>query len=287
MMKKYSVLAIIASAVLWGSMGLFTRTLAGIGFSSLQIAFFRLTFAAVMMIVVMLLKNRNAFKVDIKDIPFFALTGVVSVFLMSFFYFKAISLSSMSASAILLYTAPFFVTVAAAILYKEKITDLKVTALITAFAGSVLVSGIGGNVSTSGIIFGLLSGIAYASYSIFNKKLLQKYDSYTVTLWNFMFASVATAFSINPFATLTKLVSHGGTMVLVAVLMALVTAVLPFSLYTYGLKYTEAGKASVIATLEPLTATVAGAVVYGEYPSPLALVGIVLIVAAIVLLNKK
>lgn len=286
-MKKYASVAILLAGVLWGTMGLFTRYFTGIGFTASQSAFLRLFFAAVIFVAIGFVKYRSKLKIKLHDVPLFVITGVVSIFLMSFCYFKAISTSSMSVAAILLYTAPFFVTIASAILYKEKITMVKTVALVTAFVGCVLISGVGGTVSTIGILFGLLSGITYASYSIFGKKLLEKYDSYTVTLWCFVFAALGSACVVNPISTMTQLIDHGIGVVLIAVTMGLITAFLPFTLYTYGLNYTEAGKASVMATIEPMTATVAGALVFSEYPDIFGVTGIILILAAIVLLNKK
>ena len=67
--------------------------------------------------------------------------------------------------------------------------------------------------------------------------------------------------------------------------IAVVTAVAPYLLYTLGLKNTPASKAAIMATVEPLVATVLGIVVFSEPLTPAAAAGIILILAAIVLLN--
>ena len=68
---------------------------------------------------------------------------------------------------------------------------------------------------------------------------------------------------------------------------ALISAVIPYLSYTQGLKTVEAGKASIIATVEPVVATLVGIVLYREGLSLLAALGIVLVLGAIVLLNIK
>ena len=60
---------------------------------------------------------------------------------------------------------------------------------------------------------------------------------------------------------------------------------MPYVFYTYGLKYVEAGKASVLAFAEPMVAAVAGIVIFSEPLHAKNVLGIVLIFAAIVLLN--
>ena len=69
--------------------------------------------------------------------------------------------------------------------------------------------------------------------------------------------------------------------------LGVVTAVIPFGLYTIGLKYTAASKAAVVACSEPVAATLFGLAVYSEMPSLTAYVGILLILAAIILLNVR
>ena len=72
---------------------------------------------------------------------------------------------SLSTAAILLYTAPTIVMLLSALFFKEKITPIKLAALVMAFAGCCLVSGLGQGenaLSLGGLLFGLGSGVGYA-----------------------------------------------------------------------------------------------------------------------------
>jgi drug/metabolite transporter (DMT)-like permease len=62
---------------------------------------------------------------------------------------------------------------------------------------------------------------------------------------------------------------------------------LPFVLYNYSLKLIEAGKASVITYVEPLAATVIGFVIYNEGVTVDSAIGMVLIFAALIVINRK
>ena len=70
-------------------------------------------------------------------------------------------------------------------------------------------------------------------------------------------------------------------------LTALITAVVPYLSYTQGLQTVEASKAGIIATIEPLVATLIGVLVFSEPLTPTSCLGIALILSAVVLLNVR
>ncbi len=78
---------------------------------------------------------------------------------------------------------------------------------------------------------------------------------------------------------------HPGRMLL-CVLTGLVTAVIPFLAYTLSLRSVEASKAGILATVEPLVATLFGIIVFSEPITLLSGLGIALILAAVILLNR-
>lgn len=202
-MKKHSLL-IIAGAAFWGVMGIFSRAVESLGYTTLETSAWRIVWAAVIMSAVMFVKDKSIFRVKIRDLPLLIVIGVISIFAMSVFYLSAISSASLSVAAILLYTAPFFVTAASAVVYKEKITVRTSCALIIAFLGCVLIAGIGGHVTALGLFYGIMAGITYASYSILGKKALEKYSPYTVTVWSFIFAALSALIAVRPGRRNTK-----------------------------------------------------------------------------------
>ena len=288
-MKRYSSVLIILAGVLWGSMGIFVRTLTGYGFDSLQSALLRLGSAAILMGLFLLKKDPAAFCIALKDLPWFLGIGLCSMLLMNYSYFRAISLTTMSVAAILLYTAPIMVTLMSALFFKEKLTARKLLALALAFAGCILVSGLGGEgrVTPLGIAMGLLSGLSYGLYSIFGVVLLKKYKPFTVTFYAFLVSALGSLLLADPAKTFTIIASAESLwkLLIIILLTGLITAVLPYLFYTLGLQGTEAGKASIMASAEPMVATVFGIVIYHEKLSLLSFGGILLILTAITLLN--
>lgn len=284
--KLYSFY-IIAAGVLWGTMGVFVRSLSRYNFTSMQISALRLIIGVVMIVIFAEIKDRKLFKIAIRDIYLFVGMGVLSVLLMSWLYFSAIIRISMGAASILLYTAPIWVLVASVIFYKEKFTLKKGIALVLAIGGCVAVSGFSSKgVSVSGVLFGLGSGVAYALYSIIGKRALEKYSPITVTLYAFMFGAFATIPVCGPADMMINLGNNISAEFIAELLgLGFVTVFAPYLLYTTGLSKTPAGKSAIMASAEPMTATVLGILVYSEELGLSVVFGILMIIGAIVLLN--
>lgn len=291
-MEKKSFLGdilIIIAGLFWGSMGIFVRHLNDLGFTSIQVACLRLITAGVIFALILLIKDPKGFKIKPKDIPLFLALGLVSILFFTCCYFTAIRLMTLSTAAILLYTSPIWVMVLAIIFLKEKVTVRKIIALILAFIGCILVSGFGGKISAVGILVGLGSGLGYGLYSIFGTFALRKYSPFTVTTYTFLIAGLGSILVANPMDLadkISKTESKPGLLGFV-LLTSVVTAVIPFLLYTLGLNRTTAGKAAVLATVEPAAATLFGFFVMGEKVGIIAICGIVMVFLAIFVLSLR
>ncbi len=281
---------IIVAACFWGSMGIFVRRLTAIGFDSIQIVAIRVTLAAVIFSVFLFVKDRDGFRIRVKDIPLFLGLGWGSILFFTVCYFSAMTIMPLSTAAILLYTSPIWIMLMSAVFFHERMTGIKILALALAFAGCVLVSGISGDgISLKGLLLGLGAGIGYGLYSILGTVALRRYSPYTVTTYTFVFAAVGSWFICRPADVISMFASAGNPVWLTAfcVLTALVTAVIPFLSYTQGLRTVEAGQAGIIATLEPVVATVIGVLCFSEALTVVSFAGIVLVLGAVVVLNLK
>ncbi len=281
---------IILAGCFWGSMGVFVRKLGTYGFDSIQIVSIRVTLAALVFALVLLIKDRSGFGIALRDIPLFLGLGFGSILFFTVCYFTAITMMSLSTAAILLYTSPVWIMLMSVLFFHEKLDKRKLLALILAFAGCILVSGISGDGMTlTGLFVGLGSGIGYGLYSILGTVALRRYSSYTVTTYTFIFAAAGSWFicrpadMINHFFAATDL----GFLIMFCFLTALITAVIPFLAYTLGLESVEASKAGIIATIEPMVATLIGIVVFSEPLTVMSGLGILLILSAVVILNLR
>ena len=281
---------IILAACFWGSMGIFVRRLGTFGFSSVQIVSIRITLAALFFCILLTVKDRSGFRISLRDIPLFLGLGFGSILFFTVCYFSAIKLMPLSTAAILLYTSPIWIMLMSALFFREKLNGRKFIALALAFAGCVLVSGVSGNgITLTGLLLGLGSGIGYGLYSILGTIALRRYSPYTVTTYTFLLAAAGSWLICRPADMISKFAGADDLtgLLLFCCLTALVTAVIPFLSYTLGLRTVEASKAGIIATLEPMVATIIGILYFSEPMTLISGLGILFILAAVIILNRK
>lgn len=286
-MEKKANLKIVAAAALWGCIGVFLKLLTAAGLSAMQGVAVRSIVAAILYAMFLFVTDPQALKINPRHWYCFFGTGVCSLLFFNWCYFNAISISSMSVAAVLLYTSPVFVTIMSALCFHEPITPAKISALLITFAGCVLVTGLFplGQEHVSGltVLFGLGAGFGYALYSILGKFALEKYGSSTVTFYTILFCAV---FSL-PLSGISQNLSILGDWRTWAgsLGIGLLCCALPYFLYTDGLRDAEPSRAAIIATAEPFVAALLGILVYHEAVTVYKLLGMVLIFCAILLLN--
>ncbi len=292
-MKKliYPLFIIIASS-LWGMMGYFRKNLGFLGFSSTEISFLRIAVGAFFISLFFLIFNRNAFKVKFKDLWCFIGTGSISVLGTTFFYFYTMENASLSTACVFLYTSPIFIIVLSRIIFKEKITLIKLISLIVVMGGCFLCSmdSKGFAITPLTVLTGLLSGLSYGLYSIFSRFAMKKgYATSTILAYTFIFAFIAVCFIV-PYKELGANIALNASdfkFYLYVLGVGLVSCVAPYGFYTIGLKGISNGKAGVIACLEIVVALLVGLIAFSEIPSIYNIIGIILVFVAVIIQEIK
>lgn len=284
--KRGPYLSILLAAALWGIIGLWNRRLMAGGLSPTGIVTVRNFGGCVLLCAVFAVKDRSVFRVRREHLKYFFGTGIVSVVLFTICYFSCKQICSLAVASILLYTAPSFVVVLSALLWREPIYLRKISALLLTLVGCSMVCGLFAGkitVTLTGLLLGLGSGFFYALYSIFGRYALAHYSSMTVTVWTFLFAGPASLVLLRPadISAMTGDIS----MPLTAACLVVFSTVLPYLFYTSGLARVESGKASILASLEPVVAALTGVIVFGEPMTAVTALGIVLVLGGAVILG--
>ncbi|WP_043933648.1 DMT family transporter [Bacillus sp. EB01] len=286
--NKLPLVLIALGAALWGTIAIFVRGLAGLGLSSMEIVTVRVVLATILLAFIGLLNYRNELAVRAKDSWMFVGTGIFSIVFFNWCYFTSLNNMDVSMAVILLYTSPIFVSILSFFVFRERFTRMKTLALAGTFLGVVLVSGINGNsteIGLWGLLIGIGAGFGYALYSIFGKIALKKYTTFTVTFYTFLAASLF----LVPYTQIWKkapLLLEGETL-LYEIGLALFPTVLAYFLYTKGLEKTDSSLASIIATVEPMVATLIGIFMFGENISLIQLAGALFILLSVSVANLE
>ena len=290
-MKQLLYLMPIISGAMWGSAGIFVRKLTELGMNSYTVVSVRVILAVLILAVWLGIYDRNLLKIKLKDLWIFVAGGVVGMFGLNICYNFAISELSLSLAAVLLSLSPVFVLFMAAILFKEKITSKKVICMTIAIAGCVLASGVLESASTmrwsvKGIIVGIIGAFFYGLYGIISKTAMERgYHAFTTTFYCLFMVMLVVIPLTNWKLVTNVVVANPVKMSVFLVIHSLCTSVLPYILYTFSIRYIDAGMASILASGEPVAAMIFGVIFFSEIPTVLSVVGIVLVIVALALLS--
>ncbi|GGH72072.1 EamA family transporter [Compostibacillus humi] len=283
-------LCIIAGAALWGTIGWYVRNLYEFGMTPMEVVTFRAWISAFILTAFLFIRSRKSLRIyRWKDLRLFIGTGIFSIIFFNFCLFKSIEISTIPVATALLYTAPAFVTIFSYFLFQEPVTKNKLFALTITFIGTCLVVGLfPGDLDSLpwiSIFIGLGSGLGYALYSIFSKIALRTYSSMQITTFTFIIAAI----SLTPFFPFKEkaYLFWQPEVLLFSFGLGLLPTALAYIIYTYGLEKTEASKASILSTIEPVVATVIGVFVFQESFTFIQLIGMVFIISAVFLIQNQ
>ena len=182
--------------------------------------------------------------------------------------------------------APIFVMIRSFFFFHEKLNKQKILALIMTIIGLCFITGAFSqevNLSGKAILLGLGAGFGYALYSIFSKMIIDKYEAVTIITYTFIVATIGSIPLSGVIYHVDELLSLQAIIAIIG--LAIFCTVMPFLLYTTGLKKLEAGKASILATIEPIVSAIVGLIFFQEVFDLTKILGMICIISAILILN--
>ena len=223
-----------------------------------------------------------------KDFIGIILFGTAGMYLVQYTYFKTIELSNVSFSTILQFTAPFFIFIYESIKNKKIPAFSTLILLFMTILGVVFIATKGKisslSVSPEALLFGLISAIMIAFYSIYPKKLLKKYGSITVVGWGMIVGSVVS----NIVHPIWKIQGNVNTesIIQVTVVVILGTSV-AYLIYIASLNYISSSLAGILTAFEPVLAAILSVIIFRLKFSFVELIGFILVFVSIFILEKR
>lgn len=290
MKKKRAVLFVLIAGTLWGLLGVTVRVLSQFGLTSSQIVVGRFGAAAFVLCIYLAVTDNKKLRIHKEDFKYFFMLGFFCILFYNVCYTMTVQLTSLSIAVALLYTSPVWAMLISIPVFHEKLTKRKCVSIMICFLGCALMSGVfssdGLQIVPMGILTGILAGIGYGSYGIFAKVLVDKYHSLTITFYTFFLASLGGIFICEP-GEMLHVFEKNPTVLFYLLTAGVVCFVFPYILYNLALTDIEASKAAVIASIEPVMATVFGLLIYHEKITVTVFGGMTLVLAAIIILNTK
>lgn len=249
----------------------------------------RTTFSLLVLSPILLLhRGSQGLRLPARDLAHCFLLGVLGVAASNYFYYFAIQKTNVATAIILQYTAPVWVLLYMVARGLQKPGWQRVAAVALAVAGSALAIGVVGSggfvLNTIGVAAALLAAFAFAFYNVGGHRILARYDRWKVLLYTLLSASVFWLL-VNPPWKVAAAHYSGGQWLFLFV-FSLLSVLGPFSCYFAGLQHLGPTRAIVASCLEPVFSIVIAAMVLGEVMRPVQTLGIVIVLAAIVLVQR-
>lgn len=271
--KTRSLIEIHTAVVLFGLAGLFGKF---VSLPSTVIVLGRVFFASITLGLVFLI-TKQTFKLKaLKDCFFLGVLGIILAIHWTTF-FQSIKVSTVAVGLLSYSTFPVFTTFLEPLIFREKLLGKNIILALVTLLGVILIIPkfeLDNNIA-QGVIWGIISGFAFAVLSILNRKLVKKYTGLTIAFYQDGVATLA----FLPFFFLTNPQFQVKDIFLLILLGVLLTA-LSHTLFIRGLVNIKAQLASIIASLEPVYGILFAFLFLNEIPAFRTLIGGSVILAA-------
>lgn len=278
------------AVLFWGGSASLAKYLFTTRFDTLIVVQTRSTLSFILIALSFALMRRSVFVIERRDLVQFALLGNLGIAMTNFAYYFTVKESTVATAILIEYTAPVLMMVHAVFISKEEtLTVMKLLSLLISLAGCFLVVS-GGELKELQLrgwtlVSGVASAFGFAYFVLGSKYILRKYSIWTLLTYSFGFASLFWLFVNTPAAIIEKQYSTEDWAILW--LFAIVSILIPHSIYSFGIRLLEASKIGIASTMEPVVAILIAYITLGEGLNALQIVGSVGVVAAILLLQVR
>ncbi len=280
--------AISLAALMWGVAATVAKSFFNKAYEPLILVQMRVTLSFAVLFLFFLSTNRRLLVFKMKDIPHFLVVGILGVAGSNYFYYAAIKETNVSTSILVQYSAPIMVMMYTVLFQKERLTLPKISALVLSIGGIILAIGaydpavIQG--TQKGIIFALLAAVSFSIFNISGKSLTEKYSIWTGLIYLLGAATLFWSFINTPADIIHA--DYSAEDWKVFGIIALISILVPYSLYYYGLKHIQSSKAIIISTLEPVVAIISEWLFLDGRMGTVQIIGACSVIAAIVILQR-
>ncbi len=263
----------------------------------LMLAQARSTISLLILAPILLLRSRPSLGVRGNHLAQFFLLGILGIAGSNYFYYFAIEKTTVATAIVLQYVAPVWVLLYMLARRLQRPTALRISGVLLAVIGCALAVGevaargrfpwlviSGVRFNPLGVAAAELAAVTFAFYNVYAQHLLQIYQRWTVLVYSLLGAA-AFWILVNPPWKIAAQHYSGGQWLFMLV-FSITSMLIPFSLYFIGLQHLDPTRAIVTACLEPVWAILLTAMILGELVSPMQVVGIVVVLAATIVIQR-
>jgi len=285
--KVSPIALVVLAAILAGLLNLFSKDLLIAGLGSIEVCACREGVTAIVFGLILLLRDREAFRIRLRDVWIFILFAFFNV-ISNLCVFTAQEMMPLEVAAVLEMTSPYFILIFAFFLFGDKITRRKILAVILAFIGCIFIIGVVngvGDIQVLGVVIGLMSGMTLAAFTLGSKIVEEKgYSENTAMFYFFAFSALMVA-PLTNYGLVGATVSSNMIFLVYILIMGVLCTLTPNYLIIYSIRRVDPALVSIIITSSLIVSTLCGVLVFGDSFGWDDLIGIILVLAAITILD--
>lgn len=282
----------LIGGIFWGLAGVFGQYLFEFkGTNARWLVSVRLLLAGLLLLSTVLAKQKKDMwriwknKKDVGVLILFAIFGMAGCQLT---YYTAVELSNAGTATVLQYTAPVIIMVCLAVWNRRVPRLLEILALSCALFGTFMLATHGNvhslAISREALFWGLGSAVMMAAYNLIPGRLMKEYGTFCVIGWGMLLGGIFLSAFTKPWHVVG---TWDGQAIGAMAVVVVVGTVLSFSFYMEGVRIIGAAKASLFASIEPVTATIATVLMMHAAFTAMDFIGFVFILAAVLMLSVE
>ena len=217
-----------------------------------------------------------------KDLVQIVLFGFIGMLGTQYTYFSAIQFSNAAIATVLTYFGPTLVLIYMCLREKRKPLKYEIVSICLSSFGVFLLATHGDitslQISFKALVWGILSALSVVFYTVQPESLLKKYGASIVVAWGMMIGGIFITFVTKPW---NISVTFDFVTFLVLMLIIVFGTIIAFILYLTGVNIIGPTKASIIACIEPVAATICAILFLGVSFGFLDLIGFICIISTI------
>ena len=274
------------AALFWASSGTAAKYLFMNGITAFELVQMRTTLAAGLIFGWLAFRDRSLLAVERRDLPYFITLGV-GLAAVQFTYLFAISKIQVAAAILIQYQVPLFVALYILFFLGTKLPPIVFAAMAGSLFGCWLV--VGGynldllHMNRVGLLSALASAVTFAWYTVRCEYGMKRYPPWTVVFYGLLFAAVTWNILHPPLSGFLK--PSGAAQWGCVLIVGFLGTVLAFICYNEGINRIGATRASITATLEPITAGFIAWLFLGETMELWQVLGAAFVIASITALQ--
>ena len=192
------VILAISSTLLFGLNASTTKVLIDSGISAEQLTLMRSGAVALLAGLALAVTSPKSFKINWREVPFFAVFGVVGVGLMQWAYSNAVANLQVGVALLIEYTAIVIVPIATYLLFKEKVRGRIWIAVALVLGGLAIVAKPWSTgLNPEGVTYGFMAAVFLSAYFIMGERVQRKRDALSTMFYAFSVASIFWAITMS------------------------------------------------------------------------------------------